>query len=574
MSDASFFTQPTQQWQRRYEALRASFVEKLPTKVVAHRFGYTPAYIRLLRHQFTHGQIDFSDPVVEGKASRRVVTAATRAKIRSWREQQRSAAEIAELLSSSQEGETISVRTVERVLAEEGYGKLPRRKRMEMGLTVKGAEIPERSQRITLSELNGQRFVSSSAGVFLFAPFLEQLQIDKIIQEAGLPGSKVIPAMSYLMSFLALKLLGTERYAHAGDHGFDPGLGVFAALNVLPKCTAMSVYSYSLDDQQIQGLQKAFIRHAVRLGLYTGNTINLDFHTAPHFGDESVLEEHWSGSRNKRMKGALTLFAQDSDSKLMLYSTADILRDEADEQVLEFLSFWEGVQRGVQPMFVFDSKFTTYGKLSLLDDAEVKFLTLRRRGKKLLEGVENLTEWTRIHIDKVKRKYANPLVHESIIRLNGYHADIRQLIIRDNGREKPSFLNTNDFESSLKTLVSTYGSRWHVETGIAEAVKFFHLNALSSPILVKIHFDVTMTMIADTLYTMLAQRLRGFSKCDAPKIYRHFVRGKGVIDIQGRTISVTYPRRAHNPILRRVGWQDLPNTLPGLPGAKIDMQFQ
>ena len=187
MSDASFFTQPTQQWQRRYEALRASFVEQLPAKTVADRFGYTSAYLRLLRHMFIHGKVDFSDPVPEGKTARRVVKAETRAKIRNLREEQHSAAEIAELLSST-DGEKISMRTVERVLAEEGYAKLPRRSRLEMGLTVKGAEIPQRSQKISLSELSGKRFVSSTAGVFLFAPFLGQLEIDKIIQAAGLPG--------------------------------------------------------------------------------------------------------------------------------------------------------------------------------------------------------------------------------------------------------------------------------------------------------------------------------------------------------------------------------------------------
>ena len=61
---------------------------------------------------------------------------------------------------------------------------------------------------------------------------------------------------------------------------------------------------------------------------------------------------------------------------------------------------------------------------------------------------------------------------------------------------------------------------------IAEAVKFFHLNALSSPIPVKVHFDVIMTMIADTLYSLLARKLRGFQNCDAAKIYRLFVKGK------------------------------------------------
>jgi hypothetical protein len=79
--------------------------------------------------------------------------------------------------------------------------------------------------------------------VFLFAPFLAQLGIDEVVATAGLPGTQAIPATAYLLSFLALKLLGTERYAHVGEHGFDPGLGWFAGLNVLPKCTALSTYS-------------------------------------------------------------------------------------------------------------------------------------------------------------------------------------------------------------------------------------------------------------------------------------------------------------------------------------------
>ena len=67
-----------------------------------------------------------------------------------------------------------------------------------------------------------------------------------------------------------------------------------------------------------------------KLGLYDGSIINLDFHTVPHYGDESVLETHWAGARGKRMKGALTLFAQDAESKLLVYTAADIQRAEAD----------------------------------------------------------------------------------------------------------------------------------------------------------------------------------------------------------------------------------------------------
>jgi hypothetical protein len=525
-----------------------------------------------LRHQFKHGKIDFNEPVPEGKTQRRRVSAEVRQRIIDWRKKQLSSGQITELLS--EDGIEISVKTVERVLAEEGFPKLARRTRIQVGMTVKGAEIPERSEAISLADVDGQRWNCPSAGVFLFAPFLKQLEITKVVSKAGLPGSKVIPALSYLMSFLALKLLGTERYAHAGDHAFDPGLGLFAGLNVLPKCTAMSTYSYSLDDVHILNLQKAFIKHACKLGLYDEKFVNLDFHTAPHFGEDSVLEEHWAGARNKKMKGALTLFAQDSESKLILYTDADIKRSESDDQVTEFLSFWKGMRRGVKPTLVFDSKFTSYAKLSELNAKhDVKFITLRRRGKNLIEQLDRLDNWKRIQILHSKRKYPHVQVHDSSIELRGYKGQVRQVVMRGNGREKPAFLITNDFEMPLELLVGNYARRWRVENGISEAVKFFHLNALSSPIVTKIHFDIALTMIADTLYTMLARKLRGFEECDAPKLYRHFVRGKGIVEVDGRTVSVTYPRRAHNPILRQVPWDNLPARLPGKGSPKLNLNF-
>jgi len=197
MSDVHFFTHPAHAWQRRYEALRACFVERLPARVVADRFGYRPGYIRLLKHLFQTGKVDLSEPAPEAKASRRRVTAEVRQKMRSWRERRLSAGDIVELLA--QDGIEISVSTVERVLAEEGFTKLPRRTRIKIGLTVTGAEIPPRSEAVSVGELNDTRFECADAGVFLFAPFLAQLEIDKVVRAAGLPGSKVIPAISYLL---------------------------------------------------------------------------------------------------------------------------------------------------------------------------------------------------------------------------------------------------------------------------------------------------------------------------------------------------------------------------------------
>lgn len=570
MKDASFFTKPRHDWQRRYEALRASFVERLPDKIVADRFGYTHGYFRVLKHNFRHGKLDFTEPVPDGSVERRRVTNEIRQKIRSWRKASLSAGQIVELLN--EDGHELSVRTVERVLAEEGFPKLPRRTRLHIGLTVQDTVIPERSEVVTVGTQEGHAFDSIGAGVFLFAPFLNQLNFDRIVKSARLPGTKSIPAKNYLLSFLALKLLGTERYAHAGDHGFDAGLGLFAGLNVLPKCTAMSTYSYSLDSEHLARLQRAFIRHVNRLGFYDKKVVNLDFHTVPHNGDESVLEKNWAGARGRAMKGALCLIAQDADSKLLLYTDADIHRAEANDQVFEFLSFWRRIQRGILPTFVFDSRFTTYDRLTKLDRRGVYFITLRRRGSKLLTQLGHLTGWKRIHIPHVKRKYPNPQVHDSIVQLRGYNGDIRQIIVRGNGRELPSFFITNDFEAPVELIVGNYARRWRVENGIAEAVKFFHLNALSSPILVKVHFDLIMTMFADTLYTMLAKKLRGFESCDAPTIFRHFVRGKGTVSVKNECVTVTYRKRAHNPILRKVPWDHLPLFVPSL-NAPLTLKF-
>jgi len=571
MRDQKFFLHPAHEWQRRYEALRASFVDRLPAKIVGDQFGYTSSYVNLLRHQFVHGKIDFSEPVPEGKVKRRKVDSLTRTKICSWREHRLSAGEIVQLLS--EDGIEISVRTVERILVEEGYPKLPRRTRLKIGLTVQGAKVPATSQAVSMCEWDNRKHECQDAGIFIFAPFIQRLNIPQIVQKAGLPGSKMIPAINYFLSFLAVKLVGTQRYAHMGDHAFDSGIGLFAGLNVLPKCTAMSTYSYGLDSPQLLRLQRTFVKQVNKLGLIDKKVINLDFHTVPHFGEESVLQKHWAGARNKRMKGALTLFAQDASSKLILYTAADIQKDEADDQVLSFLKYWQGIQRRVQSTFVFDSKFTTYANLSALNQRGIKFITLRRRGKKLIDNTSKLKPWNRIHIPHAKRKYPNPLVHESIIEVKDYEGFLRQVIIRGNGREKPVFLISNDFDSPLELLVSNYSRRWRVENAIAEAVKFFNLNALSSPILVKVHFDVIMTMIADTLYSMLAKKLRGFEDCDAPKIYRHFVKGKGKIVAKDGNLSVIYPKRAHNPILRAVPWHRMPRVLNWLDGANLDLVF-
>jgi hypothetical protein len=269
----------------------------------------------------------------------------------------------------------------------------------------------------------------------------------------------------------------------------------------------------------------------------------------------------------------LTLFAQDAQTKLLLYTQADIQRAETDDQILAFMDFWPKVWRGVKPTLVFDSRFTTYANLSKLNEANIKFITLRRRGRRLVQNVQAIKQWKRIHIPHGKRKYPNPLVHETTVHLRGYEGLLRQVIMKNNGRESPTFLISNDTDLAVELLVGNYARRWRVENSIAEAVRFFNLNALSSPILIKVHFDVLMTLVADTLYTMLARRLRGFEECDAHKLFRHFVKGKGSIEVQNGNVTVVFPRRAHNPILRSVPWENLPDSLPAASDTSLTLRF-
>ena len=373
---------------------------------------------------------------------------------------------------------------------------------------------------------------------------------------------------------LALKLVGKERLSQIGDFNRDKGLGLFADLNILPKTTAISTYSYRLSQKMVNDFMKCFVERQHKLKTYGSDTINLDFHTIQHYGDESVLEEHWAGARSKRVKGALTFIAQDCDSRCQLYVQTDILKKDADDQILKFVKFWKRIRGNFRQTLVFDSKLTSYQNLSLLDNDGIKFITLRRRGNSMIEEAERIpgNEWKRIKIDSPKRKYKNPLVHDSIIKLEKY-GEIRQLIMKGNGREKPAFFVTNDLTTDTADLVQKYPKRWRIENSIEEAISFFNLNALSSPILIKIHFDVVLTMIADTLYYFLAQSLRGFEHCNAERIFRHFIDMPAKIEVKGEDIHIRYPLRAHSPVLRSSGLDKWFPNISWLGNRKLHFQW-
>jgi transposase len=569
-----YFVHPKSPGQKQYEALRAFYVDDLPSRVVADRFGYTVPSFNALKQKFKSGKLSFKFTEKRGPQGSRLPKEIQQRIFDIRRVYNLSSYRIAEILAI--DGIEVNPRTISRLLEKAGFPPVPRRAKLSIGETVYGAEVPHEAQILALESLEGRSVECAVGGIFLFAPLIERLGLPKIVGQTALPGSKQIPPLQYFLSFLALKLIGKERLSQINDLNFDQGMGLFAGLNVLPKSTAISDYSYRLDSHILDGLLRGFVHQMNRRHVYRSDTINLDFHTIPHYGDESVLQTHWVPTKGKRMKGALTLFAQDCESTVFHYAQADILRSEASEQIINFVKFWKKVHGKLTSTLVFDSKVTSYEQLNALNEMKIQFITLRKRGKKLLAAMEQVPRkhWQKLHLGIPKRKYKNPFVFDSTIDLPGYGDKLRQVVMKGTGRERPSFLITNDFQSPVDSLVFRYAKRWRIENGIAEAVKFFSLNALSSPILIKVHFDVLMTMIAHSLYHVLSQKLRGFEECRASTIFRKFINMKADISIRDGDIVVKFSRRAHNPIIKSAQLDKAPSTISWLGNRKMRFEFR
>jgi transposase len=568
-----YFAYPKSPGQKQYEALRAFYVDKLPAKIVAERFGYTLASFNALRHKFKTRKLTFLFTEKRGPQGSRVSKEIQQRIFEIRRTHNLSNYRIAEILAI--EGYEVSPRTISRLLKAAGFPPVPRRAKLAIGETVKGTKVPTEARILRHDILEGRKVTCGVGGIFLFAPLIEKLRLPDAVERARLPGSKQIPSLQFFLSFLALKLIGKERLSQINDLNFDEGMGLFAGLNVLPKCTAISDYSYRLEPSILDRLLQEFVRQMNKQHAYRSNTINLDFHSIPHWGDQSVMDTHWVPTRGKRLKGALTLFAQDCQSELFQYAQADILRSESSEQILDFVSFWKKIHGKLDSTLVFDSKLTTYEHLNTINQMGIHFITLRRRGKKLLAAVERVPakKWKRTHLDIPKRKYKTPLLYESMIKLDGYDSEIRQIVMKGTGREQPSFLVTNDLGSPADSIVLRYAQRWRIENGIAEAVKFFSLNALSSSILIKVHFDVLMTMIAHALYHLLSQKLRGFEDCRSSTIFRQFINMKADILVRGERIRVKFPRRSHNPIIKAAKFDEHSPSISWLGNRQLQFEF-
>jgi hypothetical protein len=560
-----FFLEPRTARQRQYEALRAFFVEQQPSKDVARRFGYSPSAFHVLCHHFRRDENPVFFVVPKRGPRSQPKKSAAREVIVGLRKNNHSIYEISRHLKET--GRALSPTAVREVLKAEGFAPLPRRLDEERpDYPRPTSEAVADARRFSLSP---RRFSTVCGGLFLFLPDLVRLDVQRLAQEAGLPGSQMIPSVHALRASLALKLWSIERKSHVMALVADEGLALFTGLNAFPKKSFLSEYSSRIEHTKTMRLLSAW--HGLLTGdnLFAGQSFNLDFHSVPYYGEHPVIQKHYLPMRSQRKPSILVFVAQDADSRSFCYSNADLRKGEEAEEVFRFVSFWKKTHKELPRQLVFDSKLTTYAGLARLEGMGIPFITLRRRSPALLEQVASLprSAWRTVELDVPTRKYRTPRYVEQAVTLAG--CTLRQLCILDLGREEPTILLTNQHRTSAKSLITRYAQRMLIENALSDAIRFFHMDALSSAVGLKVDLDMALLVIASGLYRLLSQRMRGYEDSQARQIFRDLIAMPANVEVTDSEVQVSFLRRAHLPIILASGLMDRPVAVPWWQGKKL-----
>ena len=167
--------------------------------------------------------------------------------------------------------------------------------------------------------------------------------------------------------------------------------------------------------------------------------------------------------------------------------------------------------------------------------------------------------WRTVELDVPTRKYRTPRVFDQSTSIGGQI--FRQLFIQDLGHDEPTILLTNDRRTAAAALITRYARRMLIENALSDAVRFFHMNALSSrgP---EVDFDMALLVIASGLYRLLARQMRGYADAQARRVYRDLVDLPASVHIADDSVHVHFHRRAHLPIIVASGLLNAPVPIP------------
>lgn len=570
MNITKFFLKPVDSTHRQYEALRMFFVENKTADQVATKFGYTINTIYTLVRDFrAKRKQGITNPFFVKNLVGRKIKSEIKDSIDiiiALRKKYFSVQDIKTILDA--QDMIISEKQIHNILKKEGFARLPRRNKIAKQQIMSSIKIE--AMRSMLLDNKKDNFCSQEhLGVLCLLPYICSYGIDKVIQQTGFPGTQVIPPLNAILAFVALKASNVRRYTADDIWCMDRSLGLFAGLNVLPKAAWFTSYSHritrTMNLKLLQGLNKVW-----KANKLVADTANLDFVTIPYWGTGKHLEYNWSGKRNRALQSIQAAISQDPDSGIITYGNTTIRHNNNATVVLEFLDFYSTAGGNDLKYLVFDSKFTTYQNLSKLDDANIKFITIRRRSQKMVEYINNQAKenWKKIRVP-CSNKTRELKVLDEIIKLQHYGKNIRQLSIAGNGRIKPAIIITNDFKLPVENIVHKYARRWLVEKNISEQTYFFHLNNISSSMVIKVDFDLTMTILTYNLYRLFAQDLEGYSSCTPATLHDKFFLNGGTVQINSSEVIVSLKKKRHLPAILTAMELFENCTIPWLDSRKI-----
>jgi hypothetical protein len=559
---AEAFTAPQPVNQRRYEALRAYYVDGLSHAQAGARFGYTRwAMVDLVR-QHKAGKLElFAAPRKPGPPPGTAPARdRARGRIVELRREGLSTYEISARLAA--EGTPLNRTSVAEVLAEEGFGRLIRHPEPAESISPAAPGRDTGLARAAVIDFDAwpQQLDSTRAGLLLVLPDLAALDLPALAEAAGYPGTRVIPAVSWLLSLLALKLTRTRRVSHVDDLLHDPAAALLAGLAVLPKKSALTQYSYRLSHDHQQKFLAALDSKMIHASLATpGQAVfDLDFHAVMHWGHDPALEKHYVPTRSQRARSVLTFFAQDSGTHNLIYANADISKATQNREVIDFCDHWKQVTGADPKMLVMDQKVTTQDVLGELDARGIRFLTLRMRSAALVNYISNLApgDFKTITLDR-PGPHNKPRVHEDkTVKLTSYPRTVRQLVLTGLGRDAPTVIITNDNQSTVRNLIAQYARRMTTGQRLAEIIRAFCADALSSTVNLNVDLDIMLCVLAQALLAALRARLPGYATVTPDTIQRRFLETPGQITTTADAITVRLERRAFSPVLRKAALPD------------------
>ena len=568
---AQYFTAPASSAQRRYEALRAYFLDEMPAAEVADRFGYSTASIHQMASLLRQGRLTLFAGTRPGPKGPRKATGQLRQRVLELRAAGHSVTEIA--AACTREGMPVSAQTCWQILDAEGLPRLPRRDDGRRG-------PPARLDPVKAAAAPGWPDVPTDlpcdhAGLLLLLPAMTQVGLPDLVSSAGYPSTRDLSSWQSIGTLLLAKCARKPRVSHAGTLADDEGLAFTLGLTALPKATHLGTYSWRVRRESNQKLLTGLVQALRPLGLATGEQgFNCDFHAIRHHGDQAVLEKHYVPRRSQRTRAVLTFFAQDHATSDMVYSDADITKAEQAAEIIAFADYWNNATGSDPGLLVFDSQLTTYKILGQLSGRGITWLTLRQRGKTELARLDALpaSAWKTAVIARSGR-YRRPRLHEDMVKLTDISGQVRQIAVKNIGRDEPTLIITNDLTTPGKNLFARYAERMMVENELDAYIGGFHLDALTSGVPLNVDLDTTLTVAAGNLYRLLALKLSRYEHATPETLWRDFLDATGTLHIDPAGVTCALNLRSHHPVLIDAGFAELQTPIPWWDGRTLRFRF-